>query len=50
MTPEEKAALTPETTKERIVGSKWVIVSEQAMILTIWSLKLCMLCIYRRLT
>lgn len=50
MTPEEKTALTPETTKERIMGSKWVIVSEQAMILTIWSLKLCMLCIYRRLT
>lgn len=50
MTPEEEAALTPETIRERIIGSKWVFVSEQAMILTIWSLKLCMLFIYRRLT
>lgn len=50
MTPEEEAALTPETIRERIAGSKWVFVSEQAMILTIWSLKLCMLFIYRRLT
>ncbi|MCJ1467499.1 hypothetical protein MMC07_006124 [Pseudocyphellaria aurata] len=50
MTPDEEAALTPETVRERITGSKWVFVSEQAMILTIWSLKLCMLSIYRRLT
>lgn len=50
MTSEEEAALTPETIRERITGSKWVFVSEQAMILTIWSLKLCMLFIYRRLT
>lgn len=50
MTTEEQATLTPEIRRERIAGSKWVIVSEQAMILTIWSLKLCMLCIYRRLT
>lgn len=50
MTPEEEAALTPEMTRERVVGSRWVFVSEQAMILTIWSLKLCMLLIYRRLT
>jgi hypothetical protein len=50
MTAEEEAALTPETTRERIKGSKWVVVSEQAMVLTIWSLKLCMLFIYSRLT
>lgn len=50
MTPEEEAALTPDTIRERRIGSKWVFVSEQAMILTIWSLKLCMLFIYRRLT
>lgn len=50
MTAAQKAALTPEITRERIKGSKWVVVSEQAMILTIWSLKLCMLFIYSRLT
>ena len=50
MTSEEEAALTTETVRERIIGSKWVFVSEQAMILTLWSLKLCMLFIYRRMT
>ncbi len=50
MTPDEIASLTPQTVKERVEGSKWVFVSEQAMILTIWSLKLCMLFIYGRLT
>lgn len=50
MTAAEEAALTPETIRERIKGSKWVVVSEQAMVLTIWSLKLCMLFIYSRLT
>ena len=50
MTAEEEASLTPQTIKDRIEGSKWVFVSEQAMICTIWSLKLCMLFIYSRLT
>ena len=50
MTADEEAALTPESVRERTKGSKWVVVSEQAMILTIWSFKLCMLFIYSRLT
>ncbi|PSK48386.1 hypothetical protein B9Z65_5562 [Elsinoe australis] len=50
MTDEEIAALTPETTAMRILGSKWVLVSEQAMIFTIWSCKIIMLLVYRRLT
>lgn len=50
LTPEEEANLTPKTIRERIIGSKWVFVSEHAMVLTVWSLKLCMLFIYRRLT
>ena len=50
MTAEEEAALTAESIRERVKGSKWVVVSEQAMVLTIWSLKLCMLFIYSRLT
>lgn len=50
MTPAEKASLTPESTQERIKGSKWVFVSEHAMIITLWSSKLCMLSIYARLT
>lgn len=48
--PEEAATLTPKTIQERIKGSKWVFVSEHAMVLTVWSLKLCMVFIYRRLT
>ncbi|KAJ9653969.1 hypothetical protein H2201_009066 [Coniosporium apollinis] len=50
MTDEEIAQLTPESIKERVIGSKWVIVSEQGWIVTIWSLKACMLLIYLRLT
>ncbi|KAF2219268.1 hypothetical protein BDZ85DRAFT_285613 [Elsinoe ampelina] len=50
MTEEEVAALTPETTAMRVIGSKWVLVSEQSMIFTIWSCKVIMLLVYRRLT
>ena len=50
MTPEEEAALTPETIAERVSGSKWVVVLEEAMVLTVWTCKLGMLFIYRRIT
>lgn len=50
MTPEEEAALTPETTAARIEGSKWVLVVEEAMVLTVWTCKLGMLFLYRRIT
>ncbi|KAK5240738.1 hypothetical protein LTR16_010235 [Cryomyces antarcticus] len=50
MSSDELAALTPETKAERINGSKWVLVSEEAMIMAIWSCKVCMVIIYRRLT
>ncbi|KAI4174843.1 MAG: hypothetical protein LQ346_008174 [Caloplaca aetnensis] len=50
MTEEDITNLTPETTATRIAGSKWVLVSEETMVLTIWSCKACMLFIYRRLT
>ena len=50
MTAEQQAALTPKTIAERVTGSKWVFVSEHAMILTVWSMKVCMLVLYSRLT
>jgi hypothetical protein len=50
MTPEEIAALTPQTREDRIAGSKWVLASEEVMVLCVWTCKLCMLLIYRRLT
>ena len=50
MTSDEIAALTPESRKARIAGSKWVLLSEEVMVLTIWTCKVCMLLIYRRLT
>ncbi|KAL8976218.1 MAG: hypothetical protein Q9205_007734 [Flavoplaca limonia] len=50
MTPEEEAALTPTTIAERVAGSKWVVVLEEAMVLTVWTCKLGMLFIYRRIT
>ena len=49
MTPEEEAALTPETIEERIAGSKWVVVFEEAMVCTVWTCKLGMLFIYQRI-
>lgn len=48
--PEEIPALTPTTKGERRRGSKWVFLSEHAMLLTLWCLKACMLIIYARLT
>lgn len=50
MSAEDIAAMTPEIHDERVRGSKWVFVSEHAMILTTWTLKFCMLLIYRRIT
>ncbi|KAH6665592.1 hypothetical protein B0J14DRAFT_630007 [Halenospora varia] len=50
MTAEDLAALTPEITADRISGSKWVLVSEQSIILTIWSMKACMLLLYAGIT
>lgn len=50
MTDEEIKNLTPETKAERASGSKWVLVSEQAMLLTVYSAKVCMLILYRNMT
>ncbi|KAH8807717.1 hypothetical protein F5884DRAFT_345758 [Xylogone sp. PMI_703] len=50
MTPEEIAALTPAIKAERVSGSKWVLVSEEVMVMCIWTCKVCMLLIYGRLT
>ncbi|KIX05163.1 uncharacterized protein Z518_06035 [Rhinocladiella mackenziei CBS 650.93] len=50
MTPEEEAALTPTLKASRVTGSKWVFVSEHAMLLTIWSMKAAMLVLYARVT
>jgi hypothetical protein len=50
MTPDEIAAMTPQTKADRISGSKWVLVSEEVMVLCVWTCKVCMLLIYRRLT
>ena len=49
MTPEEEAALTPEITASRVLGSKWVFVSEHGMLMTIWSMKAAMLILYARI-
>jgi len=50
LTPEEIEALTPESIDARVEGSKWVFVSEHAQLLTIWSMKAAMLCLYARIT
>ncbi|KAF8539329.1 hypothetical protein BDD12DRAFT_838732 [Trichophaea hybrida] len=48
--PEQFATFTSAEIKERIKGSKIVLVSEQAMLITIWSAKACMLLFYSVLT
>ncbi|KAK5072258.1 hypothetical protein LTR70_010510 [Exophiala xenobiotica] len=50
MTDEEVAQLTPAIAAQRVKGSKWVFVSEHAMLLTIWSMKAAMLVLYARVT
>ena len=50
MTAEEEAALTPYTTAQRVAGSKWVLVLEEMMVLTVWTCKLAMLTLYYRMT
>lgn len=50
MTDEEVAALTPLIIEERIRGSKWVFVTEHAMLIAIWSMKACMIVLYRSIT
>ncbi|KAK5102372.1 hypothetical protein LTR70_000157 [Exophiala xenobiotica] len=50
MPDEEVAQLTPAITAQRVNGSKWVFVSEHAMLLTIWSMKAAMLVLYARVT
>lgn len=50
LAPGELGTLTPENIEERIRGSKWVLVSEHAMVLTVWSMKACMLMLYASIT
>ncbi|KKK14858.1 hypothetical protein AOCH_001767, partial [Aspergillus ochraceoroseus] len=50
MTQEDINNLTPTNKEERVQGSKWVFVSEHAFVLAVWSLKVCMLLIYGRIT
>ncbi|KAI1636635.1 hypothetical protein F4809DRAFT_372667 [Biscogniauxia mediterranea] len=48
--PELEGTFTPEEIQERVYGSKIVVVSEQAMLNCIYTIKVCMLIMYTRLT
>ncbi|TVY15631.1 hypothetical protein LARI1_G006278 [Lachnellula arida] len=48
--PSDMMTLTPESIKSRIRGSKYVLIVEQSMIMTIWGCKICLLLMYRNLT
>ncbi|KAH7304067.1 hypothetical protein B0I35DRAFT_484739 [Stachybotrys elegans] len=48
--PNDHAELTPENIKTREFGSKMVLVTEQMQIITIWTVKACLLLMYNRLT
>ncbi|KAF3481076.1 uncharacterized protein GIQ15_03835 [Arthroderma uncinatum] len=49
MTAEDIRKLTPYTTAQRTKGAKWVFVAENAMTMTIWTLKACMIILYHRI-
>ncbi|KAL1643330.1 hypothetical protein SLS58_005001 [Diplodia intermedia] len=48
--PEEYASFTEQDIEDRILGSKVVVVSEQGMLNVIYTLKVCLLIMYGRLT
>ncbi|CAM1501310.1 Fc.00g104720.m01.CDS01 [Cosmosporella sp. VM-42] len=48
--PNDHTELTPDSIKDRIFGSKMVLVVEQMQLLTIWTMKACLLIMYNRLT
>jgi hypothetical protein len=50
MLPGEEIGLTPESIQSRIRGSKFVLVVEQSMCITIWGCKVCLLLMYNKLT
>lgn len=48
--PNDTTQRTPENIKERVFGSKMVLVVEQMQCITIWLVKACLLLMYHRLT
>ncbi|KAI1080374.1 hypothetical protein F5B20DRAFT_580408 [Whalleya microplaca] len=48
--PDDHSVLSPDDIKERTLGSKLVLVVEQMQIITIWTIKCCLLILYSRLT
>jgi hypothetical protein len=48
--PNDHTELTPDNIKERVFGSKMVLVAEQMQCITIWLVKACLLLMYHRLT
>ena len=48
--PNDKHVMSQAEIDERVHGSKWVLVVEQMQIITIWTMKYCLLLMYNRLT
>ncbi|KAH7060499.1 hypothetical protein B0J12DRAFT_335863 [Macrophomina phaseolina] len=48
--PEDYAGFTEDDIKDRVLGSKIVVISEQGMLNAIYTLKVCILIMYSRLT
>lgn len=48
--PNQPITLTPDVISERVLGSKMVLLVEQMQIVTIWTVKACLLIMYGRLT
>lgn len=48
--PSDHTILTQDSINERVFGSKMVLIVEQMQILTVWTVKTCLLILYYRLT
>lgn len=48
--PNDKSELTKASIDERVFGSKMVLVVEEMQLITIWTMKICLLLMYNRLT
>ena len=48
--PDQSINFTPDEVDLRIFGSKIVLVVEQMQLITIWTIKICLLVMYNRLT
>jgi hypothetical protein len=48
--PGEYETLTPDEIKNAVYGSKWVMITEEFQLATLWLTKVCLLILYLQMT